>query len=244
MTQRNGQSGTPQSQIERVERSRLSDSVAAQLTQLITQNVYQVGEKLPPERVLSEQFGVSRSSMREAIRSIESSGLVSSAHGVGVFVISNTMETPTQRDFLIFEDFTVAELFEIRRTLEGEAAFLAGERRTPPDEADLDQILAACLQPGLTNEGFVELDVRLHQAVARAAANRLLLRLYVSLEPLLLEYSRRIISLPGRRETAHNGHTLIVEAVKSGDGLQAREAALAHIRDVEADITKFLSEPE
>lgn len=243
MTEPNGQSGTAQSRIERVERKRLSDSVAAQLTELITQNVYRAGEKLPPERVLSEQFGVSRSSMREAIRSIESSGLVSSSHGVGVFVISNTMETLSQRDFLVFEDFTVKELFEIRRTLEGEAAFLAAERRTPPDETDLDQILTECLRPGLTDEGFVELDVKLHQAVARAAKNRLLLRLYVSLEPLLLEYSRRVISLSGRRETAHHGHTIIVEAVKGGHAVQAREAALAHIRDVEADIIKFLSEP-
>lgn len=244
MTELNGQTGSPPPRIERVERSRLSDSVAAQLTQLITQNVYRVGERLPSERILSEQFGVSRSSMREAIRSIETNGLVSSTHGVGVFVTSNTIEMPTQRDLMVFEDFTVTELFEIRRTLEGEAAFLAGERRTPSDEADLDEILTDCLRPGLTNEGFVELDVKLHQAVARAADNRLLLRLYVSLEPLLLEYSQRVISLPGRRETAHHGHALIVDAVKSGHALEARKAALAHISDVEADIIEFLSESE
>lgn len=95
--------------IERVARLRVSDSVAAQLTQLITNGVYAVGEKLPAERVLADEFGVSRSSMREAIRGIEASGLVSSSHGVGVFVVSNTVAAQGQSDLLVFEDFTVPE---------------------------------------------------------------------------------------------------------------------------------------
>lgn len=244
MAQPEADAGVTPSRIERVERSRLSDSVAAQLTQLITENAYRIGEKLPSERILSEQFGVSRSSMREAIRSLETNGLVSSTHGVGVFVINNKVDTPAVRDLMVFDDFTVAELFEIRRTLEGDASALAARRMTPSDVVELDRILTDCTNPELSNERFVELDVQLHQTAVRAARNRLMSRLYHELEPLLIEYSRRVIALPGRRETAHQGHIRIVEAMKSGDPTAARRAALAHIHDVEDDISRYLAEAE
>jgi GntR family transcriptional repressor for pyruvate dehydrogenase complex len=227
-------------QIERVSRLRVSDSVAAQLTQLITKGAYKVGEKLPSERVLSEQFGVSRSSMREAIRGIESSGLVSSSHGVGVFVVKTTLDTPGAPEILIFDDFTVPELFEVRRTLEGEAAALAANRKGTADIDEMERLLRDCADPAVSDAQFVQLDISLHQAVAKASKNGLLAKLYGSLEPLLLEYSRRIIALPGRREHAHTGHVAIVEAIAAGRSRDARTAAVAHIRDVEEDIMKFM----
>ena len=229
-------------QIERVSRLRVSDSVAAQLTQLITTGVYEVGEKLPSERVLSEQFGVSRSSMREAIRGVESSGLVSSSHGVGVFVVKATLDAPGTSEILIFEDFTVPELFEVRRTLEGEAAALAAHRRGTADTDEMERLLGACAGPELSDAEFVQLDIALHQAVAKASKNGLLSKLYGSLEPLLVEYSRRIIAIPGRREHAHNGHVAIVDAIVAGRARDARAAAVAHIRDVEEDIMKFMKD--
>ena len=229
-------------QIERVNRLRVSDSVAAQLTQLIIKGAYEVGEKLPSERVLSEQFGVSRSSMREAIRGIESNGLVNSSHGVGVFVVKNTLDTPETPEILIFDDFTVPELFEVRRTLEGEAAALAAGRRAPADTDEMARLLRACVDTDLTDAEFVQLDIELHQAVAAASKNGLLAKLYGTLEPLLVEYSRRVIAIPGRREHAHDGHVAIVEAIVAGRARDARTAAVAHIRDVEEDILRFMKD--
>ncbi|NJC21518.1 GntR family transcriptional repressor for pyruvate dehydrogenase complex [Arthrobacter pigmenti] len=229
--------------IERVERLRVSDSVAAQLVQLITKKSYAVGEKLPSERVLAEQFGVSRSSMREAIRGVEASGLVSSSHGVGVFVVSNTVHSQSPPDLLVFEDFTVPELFEVRRVLEGEAAALAAQRLTPTTGTELKSIIEQCADPDLTDEEFVTLDVELHQKIAQASGNGLLSTLYAGLEPLMQEYSRRVIALPGRREHAHKGHIKIVDAIVARQMKQARAAALAHIRDVEHDIAKRMAKP-
>ncbi|WP_415853402.1 FadR/GntR family transcriptional regulator [Sinomonas sp. G460-2] len=204
------------SRIERVERLRVSDSVAAQLTQLITKGVYAVGEKLPPERVLAEEFGVSRSSMREAIRSIEASGLVSSNHGVGVFVVSNTVASQAGSDLLVFEGFTVPELFEVRRMMERDAAGLAARRITPGYASELQDILSRCADPDLPNEEFVKLDFKLHQTIAKASKNGLLATIYGSLEPMMVKYSHRVIDLPGRREDSHRGHTKIVDAVVAG----------------------------
>ncbi len=231
------------SKIERVERLRVSDSVAAQLTQLITKGVYAVGEKLPAERVLAEEFGVSRSSMREAIRGIEASGLLNSSHGVGVFVVSNTVSTPGQSDLLVFEDFTVPELFEVRRMMERDAAGWAAKRITPALTSELESIMEQCADPDLSDEDFVRLDIKLHQTIAKASRNELLASLYGGLEPALLKYSLRVIALPGRREHSHAGHTRIVDAIVTGRVREAREAAVAHIRDVERDIAKNLAQP-
>lgn len=231
------------SKIERVERLRVSDSVAAQLTQLITKGVYAVGEKLPAERVLAEEFGVSRSSMREAIRGIEASGLLNSSHGVGVFVVSNTVSTPGQSDLLVFEDFTVPELFEVRRMMERDAAGWAAKRITPALTSELESIMEQCADPDLSDEDFVRLDIKLHQTIAKASRNELLASLYGGLEPALLKYSLRVIALPGRREHSHAGHTRIVDAIVTGRVREAREAAVAHIRDVEQDIAKNLAQP-
>lgn len=229
--------------IERVERLRVSDSVAAQLTQLITKGVYAVGAKLPAERVLAEEFGVSRSSMREAIRGIEASGLLNSSHGVGVFVVSNTVSTPGQSDLLVFEDFTVPELFEVRRMMERDAAGWAAKRITPALTSELESIMEQCADPDVSDEDFVRLDIKLHQTIAKASRNELLASLYGGLEPALLKYSLRVIALPGRREHSHAGHGRIVDAIVTGRVREAREAAVAHIRDVERDIAKNLAQP-
>lgn len=231
------------SKIERVERLRVSDSVAAQLTQLITRGVYAVGEKLPAERVLAEEFGVSRSSMREAIRGIEASGLLNSSHGVGVFVVSNTVSTPGQSDLLVFDDFTVPELFEVRQMMERDAAGWAAKRITPALTSELESIMEQCSDPNLPDEDFVRLDIKLHQTIAKASRNELLATIYGGLEPMLLKYSHRVISLPGRREDSHAGHGKIVDAIVAGRVREAREAAVAHIRDVERDLAKNLAQP-
>jgi GntR family transcriptional repressor for pyruvate dehydrogenase complex len=231
------------SRIERVARLRVSDSVAAQLTKLITNGAYAVGEKLPPERVLADEFGVSRSSMREAIRGVEASGLISSSHGVGVFVISNTVAAHGQNDLLVFEDFTVPELFEVRRMIERDAAGWAAQRITSAVTSELQSIIERCSDPDLPDEDFVQLDIKLHQTIAKASRNELLATIYGGLEPMMLKYSLRVISLPGRREDSHAGHGKIVDAIVAGRVREAREAAVAHIRDVERDIAKNLAQP-
>jgi len=127
--------------IEPVRRLKVADSVAAQLEQLITRGDIKPGEKLPPERVLAERFGVGRSSMREAIRVVEASGMLRTDHGRGVFVVSDKKAMPKLSDLLVFDDFTVPELFEVRLSLEPDAASLAARRITAPELADLQRIL-------------------------------------------------------------------------------------------------------
>jgi GntR family transcriptional repressor for pyruvate dehydrogenase complex len=237
--------GTSTGGIEPVRRLKVSDSVAAQLEQLILRGDFKPGQKLPPERVLSEQFGVGRSSMREALRLVEANGLVRTTHGVGVFVTDGTAKPGTGlSELLMLEEFTVPEFFEVRLALERDAAAAAARRATAADAAELQRIIADASDPELSDEGFVKLDAELHRAIVKVTQNNLLLRIMDSIQPLFLTYSYRVIELPGRRAVAHAGHAKIVDAIIAHHTADARNAAVRHIRDVERDIVRHLQRPE
>jgi GntR family transcriptional repressor for pyruvate dehydrogenase complex len=222
--------------IKPVRRLKVSDSVAAELNRLIERGDYAPGDKLPPERILADRFGVGRSSMREALRLVEASGLLRIEHGVGVFVVSNTRPSPTLSQLLVFDDFTVPDLFEVRLSIEGYASGVAAKRITPAEAEELRAILTKAEDPEISDDAFVRLDVDLHKTIVKATKNRILSQIFDSIEPLLLAYSHRVIQLPGRRESAQCGHREIVEAVLAGRGRDARNAAVRHIRHVERQI--------
>lgn len=228
--------------IEPVRRLKVADSVAAQLEQLIEQGEYRPNDKLPPERILAEQFGVGRSSMREALRLVEANGLLRTDHGVGVFVASSTKPAPSSSELLLFDEFTVPELFEARLSLERDAAATAAKRITPDEADELDRILAQAADPALSDDAFVKLDADLHRTIVKATKNRIWLRIYESIEPLFVTYSHRVIKLAGRRETAHSSHCRIVEAIVARRVRDARSAAVKHIREVEREIVEHLDQ--
>lgn len=229
--------------IKPVRRLKLSDNVAAQLERMITQGSYALGEKLPSERVLSEQFGVGRSSMREALRTLESSGMLRIDHGVGVFVASNTKSAPAfAADSLVVDGYTIPELFEVRLAIERDAAGLAAKRITAAEAERLESILEQAENPGLSDDEFIELDAELHRTIVKSTKNKLLLRVFESVAPLFLSYSHRVIELPGRRVAAHAGHARIVAAIIARRSTEARNATVKHVREVERDIVDHLEQ--
>lgn len=226
--------------INRVRRLKVSDTVAVQLERLIIEGSYLPGDKLPAERELAERFAVGRSTMREALRIVESSGLVRVEHGIGVFVISNVKHRHSTDLLMVDESITVSELFEVRRPIEREAAGLASSRINPVELTQLHRIIAEASDLGISDAEFIKLDHLLHRSVAIATKNALLVRLIDSIAPLFLQYSEKVISLPGRREAAHSGHIAIVDAIAKRQPVEARRAALRHINAVEKDIVNQL----
>lgn len=226
--------------IRPVPRFRVSDSAAAQLEQLIRAGVYSGGDKLPPERELSEELAVGRSSMREALRVLEARGLVTIVHGVGVFVEEAHSEIDGLAHFLVLEECTIPELFEVRRALECAAAALAAKRIAQSDAVRLKATLVACNDPGLSDAGFIEKDAELHLAIMLATRNNLLIRIYESTRRLFVEYSVRVMQLPGRRASAKREHAAIVDAIVSKRPAAAQAAMRAHLEAVEHDIVAYL----
>jgi GntR family transcriptional repressor for pyruvate dehydrogenase complex len=235
-------SSTSRGRIEPVRRLKVADSVAEQLESMIVRGDFAPGDKLPPERALAEQFGVGRSSMREAIRVVEANGMLRTDHGVGVFVVSRSRRAPDLSQLLVLDEYTVQELFEVRITLERDAAGLAAERATEDETAELRGIIEAMASPDLSDRDFVALDADLHRAIAQTTKNSLLLKLHSTIEPLFVDYSQQVVGLRGRREAAHAGHRQIVDAVGGHRVDDARAAAVKHIRDVERDIIAHLAQ--
>jgi GntR family transcriptional repressor for pyruvate dehydrogenase complex len=230
--------------IEPIRRLKVADAVAAQLSRLIEAGEFAPGEKLPAERTLAERFGVGRSSMREAFRSLESNGLVRVEQGIGVRVVDKSERKNHNAAMLVIGEYTVPELFEIRLPLERDAAGLAAKRITPHDAALLRAILDKAADPALSDQQFIELDAELHMTIARATKNPLFASVMEGLRPHFFRYSQQVFDLPDRRTRAHEGHEKIVEAVTRGSARDARAAAVAHIRDVERDLVTFLERSE
>jgi GntR family transcriptional repressor for pyruvate dehydrogenase complex len=227
--------------IEPVQRFKISNTVAAELEEMIMGHSYAVGDKLPSERALAEQFSVGRSSMREALRILEERGLVSIVHGVGVFVASDS--SPEVREWLTLgQDCSIPELFEVRLPLECDVAALAAKKVTPDQAERLRQCLAAEAEPGLSDHEFILRDQAIHLEIVRTTANRLYIRLYERIADLLTMYSERVIVFPGRRETAHAGHAAIVEAIVNGRPDDARTAMKQHLHAVESAINEHLTQ--
>ena len=225
--------------IKPVRRLKLSDSVAAQLEHLIHNGEYPVGSRLPPERELAEQFGVGRSTMREALSVLQTAGMLRIEHGVGVFVASTSNQTAAAK-LLMVEDYTIPELFEVRVALEAEAAANAAKRITPAEVAALQDVLGRAEDARLSNDEFIALDAELHRSIIAATKNKLLQQLFADVEPLFVTYSRQVIELDGRRGDAHSGHREIVAAIAARKPREARAAIHRHLRAVERDIVNYL----
>lgn len=225
--------------IEPVRRLKVADAVAAQLEERITSGTYEVGSRLPAERTLAEQFGVGRSSMREALRIVESAGLVRTDHGVGVFVVRTSREAGIA-SMMLLGDVSVVDLFQVRQALERDAAGHAARRRTEAAVKTLQDLITRMGRRTVTNSEFVHMDAELHASIAEATGNPLFLRFMRELEPLFITYSNRVIELPGRRKGAHAGHKEIVDAIVRRRARDASAAAVRHIRSVEADIVAHI----
>ncbi|MBT7550029.1 MAG: FadR family transcriptional regulator, partial [Gemmatimonadetes bacterium] len=117
-----------------VHRTSVSDDIVAQLTDLIARNVLKPGDRLPPERELCKQFGVGRSSLREALRSLSVMGILDGRIGEGTFVCDNSqyLERALQWGFRL-DGKKLQDLSETRLMLESQNVFLAAERATETD---------------------------------------------------------------------------------------------------------------
>jgi GntR family transcriptional regulator, transcriptional repressor for pyruvate dehydrogenase complex len=193
------------------------------------------GQRLPPERALSEALGVSRPTVREAIRSLQSMHILESRHGSGTFVASLSVEEllrPLQF-VLSLADGGLEHLFEMRLLLEPGAAELAAQRATPDEVEGLrDCVGRAGPELAEDPELMLSLDTEVHERIVRAAANPLLEHLLAATSALGAESRSYMARLPGVLDATLAEHAAIVEAIGAGDPDAARAAMAAHIRRI------------
>ena len=222
-----------------IERRKVYEQVSERLSAQIGTTL-QPGDALPSERELAERYGVGRSSVREALRMLESRGLIES-RGSGAFVVA-PWRNPFQEPLSLVvagEDVDRTQLFEVRRMLGSEAAALAAARRSLGDlelmHEATDEMEAALGSP----DEYVTADIRYHLVIAEATGNRLLLHLMQAIRERLTEMFGTVFKFPGGPERSIAQHRLITQAIAAEDAERARQAMTEHILRVEQELAQL-----
>lgn len=213
----------------------LTEQVARQIADDIAQGACPVGTKLPPGRVLAEQYGVSAAVIREATERLRAQGLIQSRQGSGSVVVSRT----GSQGFLVPADIAVsreqlANVYELRMELEGGAAALAAQRRSPVDLDAMARALADLERHLDHPELSVEHDIAFHLAIATATHNPFYQDLlqYLNLQLRLAVSTARSNTRrqEGMTHAVHQEHVAVFDAIRAGDADSARAMAVRHLR--------------
>jgi GntR family transcriptional regulator, transcriptional repressor for pyruvate dehydrogenase complex len=204
------------------------------------------GDALPPERDLAVRLGISRPSVREAIRVLTAMNVVEPRHGGGTYVTSldpRLLARPI--NFLLqIEPRTFLHLFEVRQVLEVAAARLAAPKVTDELVAELQELADAAAAAPRGGPRYSELDCELHTKIVEATGNPIYLSLYESIADLLLESPRRSVGTPGARQQACDDHRAIVAALRDRDPDGAARAMQDHLEGMRKVLDGTLAREE
>lgn len=214
---------------------RLYESVIEQIMDLIKNKKLKPGDKLPPERELAEKLSISRNSLREAFRVLESRGLIKSKPGGGRFIreIRENVHNNTENIILSLEKSSILELLEAREMFEVEIVELATQRATPEDIELIEKALNKMSQKEeLKDDKKMETDTEFHLAIAGASHNFVFVNIMKLHLDLLKETREKTWQIPGRREKQYQEHQAIFQAIKEHNSKKAEEAILKHLRNI------------
>lgn len=219
-----------------------SDAVYDILEQLIASRQLPPGSRLPPERDLAAQLGVSRNSVREAVHELELKRLVERRSGRGTMVLDRQSSAHgALLNELASDERDVLEIMDFRLTVEPPIAALAAERSTGGSLTGLARLLDEMADESKPAR-VADLDYSFHAAVARATHNRLLVRLHEVSSEWLRQSRREALQSRRRRAASLAGHQRIYEAIKAGDRDGAHAAMADHIQQVRRIIEPHLAD--
>lgn len=211
---------------------RLSDKVEDSMVQTILSRGLKPGDRLPSERELGDQFGVSRTVIREAVRSLAAKGLIEVRTGSGLRVARLDPSTVSQSmNFLLRGNggLDYEKVHEVRSMLEEHVAGLAAERAR---DEDIERLRAICDHMAAVlddPEAASRADVEFHRAIAQMTYNELYTILIDTIGDVMLEVRRQTMNMPGRASNALRAHRRILSKIAARDPAGARKAMKAHL---------------
>ncbi len=222
-----------------IKKVRLSDSIIDAIREMISREGFKPGDKFYSEKQLTQKLEVSRSSIREALRMLEVSGQVSVRQGKGIFI----MDPPEQQlhsfsTWLQDNEQDLLDHFEVRLMLEPKAAWHATLKATPEEVGKLDAICSAFARNVEKNDlaASIQDDRDFHRVLARATKNTTLHFVMKCMATSLPDGWISSLHTPGRmRKTIHE-HGAILDAVKSCNPEEAKEAMINHLKNAIEDI--------
>jgi GntR family transcriptional repressor for pyruvate dehydrogenase complex len=219
-----------------IKSTRIYQEIVRQVKGMIAEGRLKSGDQLPPERDLAEKFVVSRTSVREALRALESLGLVEIRPGEGTFVREVSVDSLVEPLAMVMlsQREAIGELFEARRMIEPALAALAARRATPEDVGEMERILESQAKAIAAGGTGVEQDAEFHTAIGAAAHNRAITRIAHAVMDLLRQSREEALNTPGRPDRSHNDHKRLLAAIRARDEAAARQAMVEHLEAVEA----------
>jgi len=231
-------------EIAPIKSTRIYEEIVRQVKQMIAEGRLKSGDRLPPERDLAEKFVVSRTSVREALRVLESLGLIEIRAGEGTFVRGVSVESLIEPLALVMaaQREAIGELFEARRVLEPAIAALAAGRATPEEIHEMERILEDQAKEIAAGKTGLAQDAAFHAAIGTAAHNRAITRIAHAIMDLLTQSREESLNTPGRPTRSHQDHRRILQAIARRNATVARQAMLDHLVAVEGLVLGTASE--
>lgn len=228
---------------DKVSAPAMSDTVADQLLKQIEIGSFASTGKLPTEAVLAQQFGVSRTVIREAISRLKNEGVVEPRQGSGVFVKEHGAIRPLRIDYAeAIEPSSMPHLLAVRRAIEAEVAAEAARRCTDRDIAEIEAALANIDEAAAAGRDGVAEDVAFHRKIAAVTGNPY----FIKTLNFLNQYLEAGVAVTRRNEATHDDfsrqvrdeHAAIVDAIRARDPMAARNAALTHLYNAERRLSQ------
>ena len=221
-----------------VRTSRLYEQIVQQIEESVLNGTLKPGDQLPAERELAQRLGVSRTAVREAVKTLREKGLVEAYSGRGTFITDGTSQAARQSFDLmvkIGQPEGSPHLAELRLILEPGIAALAAVRAKEEDVAAMREAVVVMDRAQKDPEAYIEADLDFHLALAEAVANPLILSPIDSIVGLLREQRMKIFNVEGGPQRGQIHHKRILEAVERRDPEMARSAMRSHLEQVRED---------
>ncbi len=221
-----------------LQKDALSEKIVERLLNLIRERQLRPGDRLPPERELAPMMGVSRPSLREALRALSVMKVVENRQGSGTYITSLKPELFVNHLDFIFtiNDATFIDLFEARKVIEVGLVWLAARCITDEQLAALDECLKRSAATVEVPEQFLQTDLDLHHIIMEAAGNRTLTLFMQSINQINIASRRRTNELPEVRRQTLKDHKAIVTALKAHDSEASASAMRFHLEHVESKL--------
>ncbi len=219
-------------------KKRLYHEVIERLLELIEKDKLKPGDKIPSERFIADNLGVSRTTVKEAISVLDAKGLVKIKAGVGIFLASNTKQYIQEQIRYILDDrsLNLSDLIELRQAIEGDAAFYAAQRMTEEQRNKFINCFNRLVTAEENGEAAIEEDLQFHRAILESANNSLMLEVM----DLISDRMKEILS-ENRYETIQdskqireviNEHWAIYQAIMEKKPEEARKVMWEHLNSI------------
>ncbi len=221
-----------------IKKAKVYEEIVTKIKDMVEKGRFKSGDQLPVERELAEVFRVSRSSVREALRSLETQGFIESRQGDGTYIASQPVESLVRplASVILTEKDDQMELFEMRRMIEPDLAYLAAERATEEEIAMMEKVLALQEEQIARGEFGTDVDRNFHYIMVRAAKNKAILRITDNIIDLLAESREQYLQVDGRPQKSILRHREVLDAIRARDPERAEKCMLEHLVDIETSL--------